>query len=116
MIKTANLFGDVGISEDVIVKISAVLVLSCYGVMALSQKGKGRRILISKETGHTRGIKVTEQKDGVTIDVYIVAAYGVNMDSISANIRDSIISNVQKQTGIKVNSVNVLIRELGSTD
>ncbi len=113
MLKNQNLYGEVGVSDVVIIKISAIIALGCYGVLALSDKGKGKRVKLTPEIGSTRGVKVKAQKGAIAIDIYIVAAYGVNMDSISANIRDGVIYQVEKMTGCKVSCVNVRVDEIG---
>ena len=97
--------GNVMISEDVIATIVAHAVKEVDGVAGLSAK-PGVDAITKKGWG--KGIKVTiNQQEQLSIDCYVMVAYGRPVVAIATAAQEAITSAVESATGIKVRSVNV---------
>jgi uncharacterized alkaline shock family protein YloU len=48
----------------------------------------------------------------LSIDLYVVVEYGINIKSVSASISENVRYQVEKATGIPVTSINIHVRGL----
>ncbi len=105
--------GSVRISNTVIAKIAGYVATQCYGVVAMVNKsGKDGILKILKLENMDKGIKVKVVENIVDLTLYIVAEYGVNIVSISETIQNNVKYQLEKITGLKVNSVKVAVESI----
>ncbi len=105
--------GSVRISNTVIAKIAGYVATQCYGVVAMVNKsGKDGILKILKLENMDKGIKVKVVDNIVDLTLYIVAEYGVNIVSISETIQNNVKYQVEKITGLKINSVKVAVESI----
>ncbi|MBQ3053481.1 MAG: Asp23/Gls24 family envelope stress response protein [Clostridia bacterium] len=99
--------GQVIITNKVIVKTIANVCTSCYGVVGFSNNGR----TIKKENiaQLSKGVKIRANQSKLVIDLHIVAAYGVNIQSISESICRNVKYEIQHMMGIEVDKVIVHI-------
>ncbi len=102
--------GSIIIETEVIAKIAGYIATCCYGVVGMAYRSKKDEIAsLLKKDNLTKGIKVTVTEGKVTLDMHIIVEYGTNITVVC----DSIISNVKYQvnklTGLEVESVNVYV-------
>ena len=105
--------GSVRISNTVIAKIAGYVATQCYGVVAMVNKsGKDGILKILKLENMDKGIKVKVVDNIVDLTLYIVAEYGVNIVSISETIQNNVKYQLEKITGLKINSVKVAVESI----
>ncbi len=105
--------GSVRISNTVIAKIAGYVATQCYGVVAMVNKsGKDGILKILKLENMDKGIKVKVVDNIVDLTLYIVAEYGVNIVSISETIQNNVKYQLEKITGLKVNTVKVAVESI----
>jgi uncharacterized alkaline shock family protein YloU len=105
----ASPFGKITISSGVIAYIVGHTAAECYGVVGMSG-GRARRLLTRDRVGH--GISVTRGDRGVTIDLRVVVEYGLNLAEVASTIRNRVTYEVERLTGLPVDSVEVHIEDV----
>ncbi|HZC31452.1 MAG TPA: Asp23/Gls24 family envelope stress response protein [Gaiellaceae bacterium] len=101
--------GSVSISSDAIVHIVGETARECYGVVGMGGlKWLPERI--------KRGIDIRRDADGgVTIELHVVVAYGLNLAEVASTIRNRVGYEVERLTGLPVRSVEVHIEGVRNT-
>lgn len=110
MIQIKNKYGVINISNDAIAAITSRAVAECYGIVGLGRRGANGLIEIFKTENSGRGVKVLATEDGVTLEVYIVVLYGVNIKTVSANAIEKVKYAVEKFVGVKVKNVIINVQ------
>lgn len=106
-----NEFGNINISEEVIATIAGAAAVECYGLvgMAAVKLKDGIAQLLGRED-LTKGVEVLISGDEVVLNLYIIVGYGVNIAEVARNVIDRVKYSVEKQTGLKVNRVNINVQ------
>ncbi len=95
------------ISSEVIAVITSIISSDIPGVAGLSGGVVGG---IAERLGRkdmTRGIKVQVDEDKVSIDLSIIVEYGAIIVDTTDKLKKEIRSNVEKTTGLKVQTINI---------
>lgn len=109
-VKTCNAYGNISISDEVVAKVAAYAALDCYGIVELVSRRFVDSLFefIGKNKG-AKGIKVTTNGDRIFIDVYVIIKFGVSISAVADSLKETVKYNVQKSTGMVVDTVNVFI-------
>ena len=109
-VKTCNAYGNISISDEVVAKVAAHAALDCYGIVELVSRRFVDSLFefIGKNKG-AKGIKVTTNGDRIFIDVYVIIKFGVSISAVADSLKETVKYNVQKSTGMVVDTVNVFI-------
>ena len=102
--------GRITISTDAVATIVAQTASECYGVVGMSARGRVGRLLARGR--ETQGIAVGGDGNGVTIELYVVVEYGLNLAEVAATIRSRIGYEVERLTGLPVAAVEVHIQDV----
>lgn len=102
--------GTVIIESEVIANIAGYTATGCYGVVGMAYRSTvdGIANLLKKEN-YTKGIKVTLKDKKVTIDMHIIVEYGTNITVVCNSIINNVQYQVNKLTGLEVETVNVFV-------
>ena len=102
--------GTIVIESDVIAKIAGYTASKCYGVVGMAHRSKADGIAsLLRRDSYSKGIKVTVEDKRVTIEMHIIVEYGVNITVISNSIINNVQYQVNKLTGLEVETVNVFV-------
>ena len=103
--------GGLTIPNEVIGQLVGLTVLECYGVvgMAATSLTQGVARLLSRER-ITQGVAVRREGAVLTVDLYIVVGYGLNLAEVAATVRSRVKYNVEKLTGLQVSAVNIHVQ------
>lgn len=103
--------GKTNISEEVIATIAGIAAMECFGLVGMSSRKlkDGIAELLRKEN-LSRGVEVVIEDDQVTIDLYIVVAYGTKISEVAQNVQEKVKYTVENMTGLNVVSVNVNVQ------
>lgn len=99
--------GNIKISPEVIVRISAISTREVDGVVGLGITG-GIADIIGKVIPE-KGIKVDMKDDSTTIDVHVTVKFGVKINEIAYNIQKAVANSVEEYAGIENLTVNVFV-------
>jgi uncharacterized alkaline shock family protein YloU len=109
-IKIENEYGFIDISKEVISTISGASAVECYGLVGMVSKSATDGIVgLLKKENLNKGVNIQEEEDGIIIDLYVIIQFGTKISVVAQNIIDKVKYNVENQTGIKVNKVNLNI-------
>jgi uncharacterized alkaline shock family protein YloU len=105
-------YGKIDISKAAISTIANQAVNQCYGVVGMANKNlvNGIANLLSRDT--RRGIEVSVEEDGISIDVYVIVEYGTRIRVVAESIQNTVKFHVEKAMGFPVKEVNVYIHGL----
>ncbi len=102
--------GSIIIETEVIAKIAGYIATSCYGVVGMAYRSKTDEFAnLLKKDNLTKGIKVTVSEKKVTLDMHIIVEYGTNITVVCNSIMNNVKYQVNKLTGLEVESVNVFV-------
>jgi uncharacterized alkaline shock family protein YloU len=100
--------GRVGVSTEAIQQIVGHVAAEAYGVVDMV----GRRLRLRPRDPLTSGIDVRRNRDGLEIALHVVVEYGLNLAEIASTLRSRVAYEVERQTGLKVASVDVRIDDV----
>ena len=101
--------GSINISEEVITVIAASAAVDVEGVHGLFVS-HGREIThVDKKRGLYKGVRLHNDNNKLSIDVYIVAKMGYPVNELGADVQKAVVSSLEDAAGIPVNEVNVHI-------
>ena len=109
-VKTSNAYGNISISDEAIAKVTAHAALDCYGIVELVSRRFTDSLFefIGKNKG-AKGVKITTNGDRIFIDVYVIIKFGVSISAVADSLKETIKYNVEKFTGMIVDTINVNI-------
>ncbi len=102
--------GKITIASDVVAHIAGHAALESYGVVGMSARGRVGRLLSRDRPGH--GVVVGRTDDGVTIDLYVVCEYGLNLAEVASGLRNRVHYEVERLTGLPMAAVEVHIQDV----
>jgi uncharacterized alkaline shock family protein YloU len=115
MVKNIDIdgYGAITISEDVIAACVRESVSQVDGVYdffggfpdALSQNILGKELKF-------RGIRVSEEEEGIVIDVQIIVEYGVKIPEVAWNLQRRIKTELEEVTGAVIKAVNIGVQSV----
>ncbi len=112
-VKTENVYGNIVISDEVIGKIAATEAMKCVGVVGMAFKSKADELAsILKKDSANKGVKVSVTGNSITLEIHIIAEYGVNLNAISNNIVDGVKYAIESMTGFSVDKVVVQVESV----
>ena len=102
--------GKISLSSDVIASIAGNAAINCFGVkgMVLVSLKDGLVHLLKNEY-MSKGVKVQQLEDGITIELHIAVNYGVNITAVCQSIISEVRYNVERMSGTKVVSVDIYV-------
>ncbi len=99
--------GSIKISEEVIVRISAISAREVSGVAGLGS-GSGWGDLLGKKAA-AKGIKVDMTEDGAVIEVHVTVKFGVKINEVGYNLQCAVKNAVEEFAGLENVTVNVFV-------
>lgn len=112
MSEETNPLGNIYISHKAISTIAAQSTLESYGIVGLAAKNllEGIAQLLTKDP--SLGVDITFVEDALSIELYVIVEYGINIKSVSSSVSEIVRYQIEKATGIPVTSINIHVRGL----
>lgn len=104
--------GHIHVAPTAIASIASQAVLKSYGVMGMASRNVVNDIASSLTRDPNHGIVVTLSQDDVSIDVYVILAYGTRISSVANSIIDAVRFEVEKALDVPIEQVNVYVQGL----
>ena len=107
----SNVEGRVVITDRAIADIVGWTVLECYGVVGMASPSlrAGVARLLTRDRLR-QGIKVQQTDDRLSIKLYIIVEYGLNVAEVAGNVRAQVAYNVERMTGRPVGGVHIYVQ------
>ena len=99
--------GNIKISEEVIIRISAISARDVEGVSGLGGSG-GFTDFLGKKISE-KGIKVEMTDDATIIDVHVTVKFGVKINEVAYKLQKAVRNAVESYAGIENITVNVFV-------
>jgi len=99
--------GNIKISQEVIVRISAISAREVEGVSGLGASG-GWSDILGKKTPE-KGIKVEMTDEATTIEVHVTVKFGVKINEVAYKLQQSVKNAVESYAGLDNITVNVYV-------
>jgi len=110
MVKTANNYGIITISNDAIANVAGFYALECYGVVDLVPKNLSQNIKeLFKKRNYGRGVIVTARGNRIYLTLNVILKYGVSINAVAESLKKSVKYSVEDFTGMIVEVINVNI-------
>ncbi len=110
-------YGQVSIDNNVVASIAGAVAVKCYGVVGMAARNRKDGIVnLLKQDNMAKGIKVTGENGGIVIEMHIMVEYGVNIKAICDSIVHNVEYKIEKNIGLKVNSVQVVVESVRCQD
>ena len=109
----SNQIGTIKLENEMLAKLAGYAATCCYGVigMAVRSGRDGLAKLLKKDT-MSKGVKVVVTDNILSIDLYIMVEYGVNISTIAQSIKNSVKYQLETITGLEVSNVNVHVESV----
>jgi uncharacterized alkaline shock family protein YloU len=107
-ITSADEFGSVNISEDVIAVIAGSAAAEAEGVHALYPT-YGRDLGEILKKGLSRCVKIEIREKSATVEISVIAELGSAVNEVGAAVQKGVANAIESATGLSVAAVNVHI-------
>lgn len=94
------------ISQDVLYGIAQLATESVAGLTSASPPARMGELLTGRRA---KGIAITREEGGLTIDLHVRVRYGLAIPKVAAEVQRAVREAVASMTGIEVRSVNVTV-------
>ncbi len=113
-VKRITKYGGILISNEAIADTVADAVLSCYGVVGIARRSSKHEAIIEilKKGSFSQGVFVKQDKNKVSIDLYVVVAFDVKITEVLFEIQKRVKYLVAKTYKVDVYKVNVYAHSL----
>ena len=103
--------GTIEVAPRAIASLVAHVVVRCYGVVGMAPANLRDSVeqVLRKEDQH-RGIEVQVRRDGITVDIFIVVAYGVRISEVAQGVISTVSYTLKKSLGLPVAAINVHVQ------
>lgn len=105
-------YGSISVSEEAIASLAGGVITECYGVVGMASKQvlkDGWAELLNKEN-YSRGVRVKETENGLDVDLYIIARFGVKISEAVKEAQKKVKYVLEKTLTVDVNRVNVFVQ------
>ena len=103
--------GTIEVAPRAIASLVAQAVSRCYGVVGMAPANLRDSVgqVLRKEDQY-RGIQVQIGKDGITVDIYIVVAYGTRISEVAQQVIATVGYALKRSLGFPVAAINVHVQ------
>lgn len=103
--------GTIEVAPRAIASLVAYAVVRSYGVVGMAPANLRDSVeqVLRKEDQH-RGIGVQIRKDAITVDIYIVVAYGVRISEVAQQVISTVSYTLKQSLGLPVAAINVHVQ------
>lgn len=101
-------YGDIKISEDVVLVVAGLAVSEVDGVVVANSLADG---IVEKfvKKNYGKGIRVEMAEDVVNIDVHVIVDYGIKIPDAAWKIQETVKKNIETMTSLTVENVNIFV-------
>ncbi len=111
MVRVENHLGTIDISEKYFSSLISHTVMSCFGVMGMSDSVKKKGVFLpsKKNVQKHKGVFVKSELGGLLVDIHIIVGYGINIAAIVSSIKTKVLYVIETATQLKVKRINVFV-------
>ncbi len=108
--------GSVNISQAVIATVCGVAAMECYGLVGMAPRNvsEGLSELLRIEA-YERGVDVQSHEDSISVRLYIVVQYGVNISEVARIVQERVKYAIEHHLGLNAHSIDVRVQSVRVT-
>lgn len=105
--------GTVQIANDVLADLAGFTALECYGIVGMASPTirDGVAQALSREKLR-KGVRITNEEDGVRVDLYVIIEHGTNIAEVSHNLANRVQYVLTTMGDVKVSTVEVHVQDV----
>ncbi|TXR56121.1 Asp23/Gls24 family envelope stress response protein [Quadrisphaera setariae] len=116
-VELATRAGTTTIADTVVSKIAGIATREVSGVHSVGggaarAMGSLRERIPGGSTNHSQGISVEVGETQAAVDIDLIAEYGVAIADLAGSVRRSVVTSVQRMTGLEVTEVNIAVNDV----
>ena len=98
----ASKMGEIQITPDVIAAYAGMTAVECFGIVGMAKVSVQQGLVkLLKRESQSKGILVTMEEDGISLDFHVIVAYGVSIQAVAENLIENVRYKVEEYTGMK---------------
>ena len=102
--------GKISISPDVVSTYAGSVAVECFGIVGFGAISvKDGIVHLLKNEKLTRGIEVKIDEEGIELNFSLIIAYGVNIQTVTDNLIETVRYKVEEFTGLKLTRIHINI-------
>ena len=109
--------GTLDLSSDVFITIAGYAATNCFGVKGMAMRNVQDGIVqILRRDNLSKGVKISavQDSDAIDVELHIIVEHGVNIPAVCRSIMEEVRYHTEKQTGVKVETVNIFVDSIMS--
>ncbi|MET9413247.1 Asp23/Gls24 family envelope stress response protein [Streptomyces klenkii] len=115
--QTVTARGKTSIADGVVAKIAGMAAREVPGIHALGggfarTMGAVRDKVPGGRADVTRGVKVEVGERQAAVDLAVVVEYGIAITEVAQEVRENVITAVERMTGLEVVEVNIAVNDV----
>jgi len=111
--KIKNEYGFISIENEVIARIAGLAAMGCAGVVGMAAKNvKDGFVQLLKMESLSKGVRLTIGETAIAVDLHIIVEYGTNIAAIADTLISSVRYQVEENTGVPVEQVNIFVEDI----
>jgi len=108
-----NELGVISIEGEVVKRIAGLAVMECCGVVGMAVKNlKDGVEQFLKIENLSKGVRLSSQENGMTVDLHIIVEYGTNISAIAETLMTNVKYRIQEYTGLPVRDVHIHVESV----
>lgn len=114
----SNSNGDVLIDNEVMAKYAGSAAVENFGIVGMASVNvKDGLVKLLKKDNVSHGVNVVvDENNKMRIDLHIIVAYGVNINSVCENLIGNVKYRVEEFTGMDVEKISVFVEGVRVVD
>ncbi len=109
--------GEVVISPEVIATYAGSVAVECAGIVGMAAVNmKDGLVRLLKKDSLKHGINVTINDNRISLDFHVIVAFDVSIAAIAENLMESVKWRLEEFTGMKVDSVRIIVEGVREID
>ena len=106
----ASKMGEIQITPDVIAAYAGMTAVECFGIVGMAKVSVQQGLVkLLKRESQSKGILVTMEEDGISLDFHVIVAYGVSISTVCDNLISTVQYSIEEMTGMKVKAINIFV-------
>ena len=103
--------GTIEVAPRAIATIAAQAVCRSYGVVGMAPANlRDSVVQVLRQEDQHRGIEVQITRDAITVDIYIVVAYGTRISEVAQQVIATVSYALKQSLGLPVAAINVHVQ------
>ncbi|HBU11950.1 MAG TPA: Asp23/Gls24 family envelope stress response protein [Clostridiales bacterium] len=109
-----NEYGTITYEDGYLASVAGLSATESYGLVGMNDKHIGETIAGLFTSGSLKkGVEIrSDGSENLTVKLYVTMKYGVSLSAVAENIIDKVKYTVEKETGLNVASVDILVQSI----